>query len=159
MRKLIFGTILTLVACHNKKDLVEYKDGRQLLTLNHQTRNGDSLELPKVVKVSPDSVPVGEQYLTKIFLDNSGFRIVDAYIDCATVDNPSVDTVENTENKRKRLSGCKMGLIVKNDTILIYQIPQKQGTYKFHDITILTRGKDKIYRTQHFTFDYKSFDR
>jgi len=160
MRTILFGTILTLlISCQTKKDLVEYKDGRQLLTLNHQKRNGDSLRLPTVLRVPSDSIPTGGQHLTKLFLDNADFKLIDAYIDCAVVDNPSVDTIPNTENKWKRLSGCKMGLTIKNDTILIYMTPENPGTYKFHDITILTRGKEKIYRTQHYTFNYKIYKR
>jgi len=52
-----------------------------------------------------------------------------------------------------------MGLTIKNDTILIYMTPKNPGTYKFHDITILTRDKEKVYRTQHYTFDYKIYKR
>lgn len=156
MRLTIFFTILIFYSCERQKsDLVEYKDGRQLLSVNETDRKGNKINLPKVGVDLPEKITVGNELTVKVFLkERKDFSLIDAYYDCATVENASVDTVPNPANKMKRLSGCKMGLINQNDTIYITLIPQKMGKATFNEITLLTRDKEKIYRTQKFTFEY-----
>jgi hypothetical protein len=110
---------------------------------------------PKVRATVPDSVEVGNELLVKIFLEDKNFQLVDAYIGCSFVDNPTVDTVVNTLYKRKRLDGCTQGLLVVNDTIKIGFRPTTPGMKSFEEITILTRDLEKVFRTQKFTFDYR----
>lgn len=153
MNRIILGTILlAMVSCDKKeakKDFVQYADGRQLLTVNEIKRNGDKIERPKINLATPDSAQVGKEFLAKIFLSDTDLRITDAFVDCENVDNASVDTVTY------KVSGCKLGLLVKNDTILIAFKPTSSGVKTFSEITILTRDTDKIFRTMKYTFDYK----
>jgi hypothetical protein len=153
MNKIIFVAILlAMVSCdkkENKNDFVQYDDGRQLLTVNEIKRNGDKIEKPKINLATPDSAQIGKEFLAKIFLSDTDLKITDAFVDCENVDNASVDTV--TYN----VSGCKHGLILKNDTILIAFKPTSPGVKTFSEITILTRDADKVFRTMKYTFDYK----
>ena len=153
MRQLFYATILLVMfSCDTKsrdKAFVEYVDGRQLLTVNAIKRNGEKSEGPKINLVSPASARIGKEFLAKIFLSGTDLRIVDAFVACENVDNASVDTATY------EVSGCKHGLIVKNDTILIAFKPTTSGLKKFSEITILTKGTDKVFRTMKYTFDYK----
>lgn len=153
MNKIIFGTILLVMfSCdkkENKKDFVKYSDGRQLLTVNEIKRNGDKIEKPKINLTTPNSAQVGKEFLAKVFLSNTDLKITDAFVDCENVDNASVDTATY------KVSGCKHGLIVKNDTILIALKPTSPGVKTFSEITILTRDTENVFRTMKYTFDYK----
>lgn len=153
MRQLFFGTILLMMfSCDTKssdKDFVEYVDGRQMLTVNGIKRNGEKNEEPRINLVTPDSARIGEEFLAKIFLSGTDLKIADAFVDCENVDNASVDTATY------KVSGCKHGLIVKDDTILVAFKPTTSGVKKFSEITILTKGTDKVFRTMRYTFDYK----
>ena len=85
---------------------------------------------PKIEIISADTIGIGEPFLAKIFLADSDYKLIDAYFDCETVQNPTVDTVVNTTNKRKRLDGCTKGLFVDNDTIFISFTPSLPGQKK-----------------------------
>jgi hypothetical protein len=144
--------LLVMFSCDTKssdKDFVKYVNGRQLLTVNEIKRNGDKNEELRINLVTPDSARIGEEFIAKIFLSGSDFRIADAFVDCENVDNASVDTVTN------KVSGCKHGLIVKDDTILVAFKPTTSGVKRFSEITILTKDTDKVLRTIKYTFDYK----
>jgi hypothetical protein len=131
------------------KDLVEYVDGKQLLTLNMSKRNGDKNEAPIVNLEAPASVRIGEEFIAKIFLSDTDLTIVDAFVDCENVDKASVDTVTY------KVSGCKQKLFVKDDTILVAFKPTTSGAKRFPEITILTRDTDRIFRTLKYMFDYQ----
>lgn len=153
MNKVILGTILlAMVSCvkkEAKKDFVQYTDGRQLLTVNEIKRNGDKIEKPKINLVTPDSAQIGKEFLAKLFLSDTDLKIAGAFVDCENVGNASVDTVTY------KVSGCKHGLIVMNDTILIAFKPTSPGVKTFSEITILTRDVANVFRTMKYTFDYK----
>ena len=76
-------------------------------------------------------------------------EVANAFIDCDTVDNASVDTVTY------EVSGCKNGLIVKGDTVIIGFRPKVARLKTFRTITIVTKDKEKIFRTIKYTFEYK----
>jgi hypothetical protein len=152
MRYLINLTIVLLtVSCskNQETDFVKYEGTKQLLTLNSIQKNGDKLAKPEVKKITPDSVLVGDQFLAKIFFQGDDLNIIDAYADCDTVDNPMVDTVTH------KLTGCSRKLVVERDTIFIEFRPTQLGTRTFSPLTILTKGRDKIYRTYNYTFNYR----
>jgi hypothetical protein len=99
--------LLTIFSCDTKltdNDLVEYVDGRQLLTLNNSNRDGSDFDEPKISKLTPDSVLIGEEFLARIFLSDTDLTITDAFVNCDNVENPSVDTITY------KVSGCKNGL-------------------------------------------------
>jgi hypothetical protein len=153
MKQIILGMILIVMfSCDKKandKDFVQYADGRQLLTVNQIKRNGDKIDEPKINLMTQDSARIGEEFLAKIFLSGTDLIIADAFVDCENIDNPSVDTVTY------KVAGCKQGLIVKDDTILIAFKPTSSGIKRFSEITILTKDTDKVFRTMKYTFDYK----
>jgi hypothetical protein len=158
MRLFAIGIILVIISCGTRtreNDIVQYKDGRQLLNLNGLKRNGEKLDEPRIEKLSPDSISIGEEFYARIYLSDKDYHIIDAYFDCEHVDNPTVDTVANTTNKFKRLDGCKKGLIVEDDTIRIYFRGGTLGIKTFEEITILTKDTQNLFRTQRYTFDYK----
>lgn len=132
----------------NNKDFVKYVGGRQLLNINKINRDGVKIEEPKINLMISDSARIGEEFIAKIFLYGSDFEIADAFVDCENFDNPSVDTVTY------KVSGCKHGLIVKDDTIFVAYRPASSGTKRFSEITILTRDADKVFRTMKYSFDY-----
>lgn len=152
MRHLYFVTVLSILfSCDSKssdKDLVEYSDGKQLLTVNNVNRDGSDFNKPKIQKITPDSVRIGEEFLAKIFISDTDLVIADAFVDCDNADKASVDTLTH------KISGCKNGLILKDDTILIGFRPTNAGLKKFATITILTKDKEKVFRTMEYTFDY-----
>ena len=157
MRILFIGVILILTSCNQTRtdtDLLQYSNGRQVLNLNGLTRNGQQLDDPKIEILSADTIGIGEPFLAKIFLADSDYKLIDAYFDCKTVENPTVDTVVNTTNKRKRLDGCTKSLFVDNDTIFISFTPSVPGQKTFEEITLLTRDNERIFGTQKYTFDY-----
>ena len=153
MRPLYTLAIVSILfSCENRssyKDLVEYSEGRQLLNVNGVKRDGSEFDEPKIKKDGPDSIKVGDELLVKIFLTNTDLAIVDAFVDCDSVANPSVDTVTY------KVSGCKDGLIVKEDTILIGFRPSRTGFYAFLPVMILTKDREGVFRTLRYTFDYK----
>ncbi|MBT1707806.1 hypothetical protein KK062_06220 [Fulvivirgaceae bacterium PWU5] len=150
---LLLITILFGVSCKNRNesiDLVEYQDGKQLLTMDKLERNGREFIIPKIHRLSKDSVLVGNELLVKIFLGRNDLDLVNAFLDCdSTVVNPTVDTTTY------RISGCSRGLIVQNDTILIGFHPTKPGVQRFSEITILTKDRKKVFRTLKYSFEYK----
>jgi hypothetical protein len=150
MRALLLVAIcLFAFSCKKKIDLAQYQDGQQLLTVNDVKRNGDKIKEPRIMKISTDSVFVGEEFLVKIFLEDADLKIVDAFFNCNPVASPTVDTTTY------KVSGCSNGLIVKNDTILIGFSPTELGVQKFPEITILTKDKESIFRTLKYSFEYK----
>jgi hypothetical protein len=156
MRILFIGFVLILTSCNQSRntDLIQYINGRQVLSLNGLTRDGTPLDNPKIEIISPDTIILGEPFFAKIFLADNNYKLIDAYFDCKTVDNPTVDTVVNTIDKLKRLDGCTKRLFVGNDTILISFTPAVPGQKTFEEITVLTRDNERIFRTQKYTFDY-----
>jgi hypothetical protein len=152
MRQLYYGTILlAMFSCDTKlseKDFVEYVDGRQLLTVNDIKNNGEKIKVPRINLLTQDSARIGEEFLAKIFLSGTDLKIADAFVGCENVDNASVDTVTY------KVSGCKHGLLVKDDTILVAFKPTTSGTKRFSEITILTRDTEKVLRTMKYSFDY-----
>ncbi|MBL0745960.1 hypothetical protein [Chryseolinea lacunae] len=149
--------LLSLFSCTaktNSKSVVEYTSGRQLLTLNQKTKTGESWQSPEVGRIARHSALIDEEYLVKIFLKDTTIDLIDAYVGCVAVDNPSVDTAAYTFDARTRLSGCEQGLVVKNDTIYIGFTPKSPGMKTFEEITLLTRDDEKIFRTQKYVFDF-----
>jgi hypothetical protein len=147
-----FLTLLILVclfSCKKDIDLVQYREGQQLLTVNNLKKNGENLKSPDIEKVSRDSVNSGEELVVKIFLKDSYLKIVDAFVDCESVENAMVDTATY------KVSGCSKGLVVQNDTIFIGFRPTEPGSQEFPEITILTKDSDKIFRTLKYSFLYK----
>jgi hypothetical protein len=152
--KRILSLLIVLVgfSCGDKSgkiDLVQYQDGKQLLSVDNLKRNGEKYITPKVTRISRDSVSKGEELLVDIFLEDRDVKLIDAFIACDSSANPMVDTVDY------KVSGCSTGLVVKNDTIRIGFRPTELGVQKFPEITILTRDEDKIFRTLKYSFVYK----
>jgi len=148
----LFLTLLILVclfSCKKDVDIVQYREGQQLLTVNNLTKNGENLKSPDIGKVSKDSVSSGGELVVKIFLKDSDLKIVDAFVDCKSVENPTVDTATY------KVSGCSKGLVVQNDTIFIGFRPTEPGSQEFPEITILTKDSEKIFRTLKYSFFYK----
>jgi hypothetical protein len=152
MRVILFVLVVFFIAsCKNKNDkidLVQYRGGQQLLTMNDLQRNGQKFITPRIVRLSDDSVLVGNELLVKIFLDRGELELVDAFIDCSEVTNLAVDT------STYKISGCANGLIVQNDTIFIGFRVSKLGVQKFSEITLLTRDAEKVFRTFKYSFEY-----
>jgi hypothetical protein len=153
MKFLSFGVLVSvLLSCSNGKtdqvSLVKYEGGEQLLTLNSLTTKGGEINEPSIRKISPDSVVAGEELLVKIFIQEPSMKLVDAFFDCQRVPTPAVDTT--TFNVR----GCRKKLFIRNDTITIGFRPTETGLQSFPVITILTRDKEKIFRTYDYTFKY-----
>lgn len=162
MKHLYFSIILlAFLSCNqksnekdlSKKDLVEYVDGRQLLTLNNLSRDGSAFDSPEIGKIKPDSVLVGEEFLARIFLVGTDLKIVNAFVDCDKVDNPSVDTATY------KVSGCKTRLIVKDDTVIFALRPTQAGIEISPTFTILTRDTENVLRTVDYVFAYKVAER
>jgi len=154
---LTFIGICVLASCQQKQEnvsIVEYRNGRQLLTLNNKTKNGEKLAQPSVELLAPDTIEVNEKFKAQIYLGDKNYRLIAAYFDCQLVANPTVDTVVYTANDYKRLDGCKKELFVKNDTIRIEFQPTTSGIKTFSEITILTLDKEQIFRTQNYSFRY-----
>jgi hypothetical protein len=153
MRMLLFVLgVLLAVSCESKTgkiDLVKYQGREQLLTINDVKRNGEKLKEPRIISLSKDSILVGEELLVKIFLEEADLKLIDAFLNCKSVENPAVDTMTY------KVSGCSRGLIVQNDTIFIGFHPTKSGVQKFSEITILTKDKENIFRTFKYSFEYK----
>lgn len=88
-------TIVIALSCSNKtqqKDLIHYKDERQLLTVNKTDRIGNSIELPQIGVILSDSIIVGKEMLAKVHMkDKRDFKIIDAYIDCICVNHLNVE--------------------------------------------------------------------
>lgn len=152
MSHLYLVTALSILfSCGSKssnKDLVEYSDGKQLLTVNNVNRDGSDFNRPEIRMITPESGKIGEAFLVKIFLADTTMMIADAFVGCDSVEKASVDTLTY------KISGCKNGLIVKDDTILIGFTPTTAGLKTFPTITILTKDKEKVFRTMEYTFDY-----
>jgi hypothetical protein len=150
-RILLVGLLFLSGSCKEKIDLVEYKEGRQLLIVNNLKRNGDSLAAIKIGSIGLDSIEVGKELLIKIFIESPDLKVVDAFIYCKPVSEPSVDTLTF------KISGCSQGLIVQNDTVLIGFKPEQVGSYAFPEITMLTRDGERVYRTAKYTFNYNVY--
>jgi hypothetical protein len=144
--------ILAFVSCAGRKDKIDpvrYLGIEQLLTVNDVDREGGNFVAPEISKLSQDSVVFGEELVVKIFLDREDLHVLEAFVDCQTVPNPAVDTTTYS------VTGCSNRLIVQNDTIFIGFRPPEPGIKKFPAITILTRDREKIFRTFTYSFDYK----
>lgn len=142
--------IAIICSCEAKKvNLIRYDGTKQFLSMNNLERNGKLFTTPSIIKLSTDSVKRGEEFLAKIFLDKGDLKLVDAFIDCELVEDPSVDTLTY------KVSGCSTGLLVRNDTILIGFYPTKLGVLSFPEITLLTKDKENVFRTMQYSFKYK----
>lgn len=132
------------------RNLLNYDDkGRQLLTMNELTRDGERWQAPVIVKNAPDSVAIGDEFRATIYLDNPDIRILEAYFDCTYVDNASVDTATF------ELSGCSKKLLVRNDSVQIGLHSSEIGEHEFPEITLLTMDRQRVLRTLNYTFSYK----
>jgi len=150
----IFPAIIfiSFFACKKKTDLVQYKDGHQLLTVNDLNTDGSKAQIPKIGIISPDSIVAGDELVVKIFLKDSNLKIADAFVGCENVSAQAVDTTTY------KVSGCSTGLVVQNDTIFIGFRPSKLGLNEFQEITILTRDNDMVFRTIKYSFTYRVVD-
>ena len=89
-RFLLIASALLVLSCKSGNDglnLVQYREGEQLLTMNGVERNGEEFIAPRILRLSKDSVLVGEELLVKIFLNDKDIAIVDALVDCKLVAN------------------------------------------------------------------------
>lgn len=136
----------------SKDSIIRYQEGRQLLTLNNTSLEGERIETPVVGKISPDSISVGQELLVKIFIQEPKLHIADAFVNCQPIENPTVDTTTY------KVSGCSTGLVVQNDTIYIGFRPMEIGMKKFPEITVLTRDTSRVFRTFVCSFEYKVVD-
>ena len=145
--------VFVLISCSNKKsdqiNLVKYEGREQLLTLNNLTVQGNSINAPVINTISPDSVIVGEELLVKIFIQEPNLKIVEAFFDCQSVPTVAVDTTTF------KVRGCTKKLFIRSDTIAIGFRPTEIGVQNFPMITILTRDKEKIFRTYDYSFKYR----
>jgi hypothetical protein len=116
--------------------------------MNGIARNGDQLITPRILEISRDSILVGDELLVKVFLENKDFKLVKAFIDCDSIAEAAVDTTTY------KLSGCSRTLLVQNDTVFIGFRPMNPGLQKISGITVLTRDKERIFRTFRHSFDY-----
>lgn len=159
MKHLILFSSLAIFSCnsHSEKNLLQYEDGKQLLTLNELSINGQKLDQFSVEKIAPDTIVNGDEFRAKLFLTNKNINIVAAYFNCLPVDNPTVDTATNILNYQNE---CDVELPVENDTIYIafrIKTMEKFATesvpYTSGPITILTKDKEMVYRTQEYKLD------
>jgi hypothetical protein len=132
---------------------VRYEGGRQLLTLNHSSLEGEYIETPAFAKIAPDAVSVGEELVVKIFIKDAKLTIADAFVNCKSVENPAVDTLTY------KVSGCSQGLVVQHDTIFIALRPAEIGVKTFPEITVLTRDTSRVFRTFVYSFEYNVVER
>lgn len=142
---------LLIVACEPKnrdRAYVQYKDGKQLLTVNGIEGNGDTLQEFTTLIMAPDTVAVGQEFTAKVFLSTEYLKIADAYVNCAAIKWAAVDTMTY------EIVGCEEGLMVKDDTVFIAFRAKAPGTYKFPEITILTVDPKKIFRAHKYSFNY-----
>lgn len=150
---LILTAVLLSTQCGNRDDnerLLKYNEkGRQLLNLNELKTNGEQWEKPIVVKKGPDSITIGQEFRAVIYLTEKEPRIVEAYFDCESVSDASVDTLTFD------VSGCSKKLFIQNDTVLIGFRPAKEGEIEFPRITLLTVDRNRIFRTVNYSFKYK----
>ncbi|MEI9918970.1 MAG: hypothetical protein WDO14_09235 [Bacteroidota bacterium] len=108
----------------------------------------DEVDNPLVGIISPKTVSIGEEFLARIFLKRSDLKLIDAFIDCDSVTRPSVDTTNYD------VSGCRKGLVVKDDTIRIGFRPTSPGIKKIEGITILTRDSNRVFKIIKYSFTY-----
>lgn len=151
MKRSTFGLIIFLVlSCTSDKsiDAVKYAGQEQLLTLNEFNRDGSKRPTPVIERISPDSVPTGNEFLAKIFVADSSLKITDAFYECQSVQTPAVDTITH------KVRGCTRQLLVKNDTVFIGLRPTETGLKEFPAITIVTVDHDNIFRTYEYRFQY-----
>lgn len=128
---------------HNNK--VEYIGGRQVLS-SSEIVSGNENDLVGIE--APRATLIGQEFLAKVFLKDAYLELVDAFIDCDSVDQLSVDTT--TYN----VSGCRKGLVVKADTVRIGFRPTTTGVKDFDGITILVRDSKGIFRIIQYSFTY-----
>lgn len=141
--------VLFFASCTNRKpEIVQYVNGKQLLAVNDLNKYGEEFVQPKVSKKSLDSVMSGEEFVVRIFLENSNLNLVEAFIDCDSTENPMIDTVTF------KVSGCSKKLFVEDDTIYIGLRNSEPGKHSFPMITILTRDEHRIFRTCSYSFKY-----
>jgi hypothetical protein len=131
---------------------VQYRDGRQLLTLNETDESGQKVTRPTVQMIGPDSISIGEEYLTKIFLTDSDEDFIGAFTDCNLTDSLSIDTTTF------KIDACRSKLFSQDDTVLLAFRPQTLGVKTFQPIKIVTRDKHGVFRMLDYTFDYKVVD-
>lgn len=135
---------------HDNESFLRYNEkGRQFLNLNELKSNGEQWEKPVVLKKGPDSITIGQEFRAAIYLAKKEPRIVEAYFDCESVNDASVDTLTF------HVSGCSKKLFIQNDTVLIGFRPAKEGEIEFPRITLLTVDKNRIFRTVNYSFTYK----
>jgi hypothetical protein len=144
-------SLLLISSCKRKTDIsqLQYQDEKQLLTLNAIEKTGEKFVCPSLVRLSKDSILIGDKLLAKIFFKKKELRIVNAFVDCHPLKIAAVDTATY------KVKGCSNGLLVQGDTIFIGFRPTKLGLNKFPEITILTRDRAKIFRTVKYSFQYK----
>ena len=167
IRTLLFWlTVVVINSCNkpSEKNMVQYKDGKQVLNLNGLSRTGQRIEELKIEKISPDTIVNGDEFRAKLFLADKNTTLVAAYFNCLKVENPTVDTATNTFNY-KRLDGCSVELPIENDTVYIaFRIGTLEKfsgykTYTLEPITFLIKDKENIFRTQNYTFNIIMVDK
>jgi hypothetical protein len=142
--------LITIGSCGEKKAVsVQYKDGKQILSMNTITKMGERIDPIVLQAVAPDTVQIGDEFSAKLFLSNSAYNIVDARFDCPLTDLSVADT------SRRKIIGCTKGLLVDKDTIRIYfRVGGDYGLKQFDEITALSMDTNNIFRYHTGTFKY-----
>ncbi len=147
--KRIFLYSILLMACgKSRESLVQYRDGRQLLTVNETDTEGNRITLPDVKLIAPDTIEIGEDFLAKIFLEGSDQKFVVAFAHCDSVASQLIDTATY------RIDGCQAKLFEEDDTVQIAFRPQHEGNKTFGPVKIITKDSNKILRSIDYSFDY-----
>src|SRR6478735_6935981 len=142
--------VIILASCAEKRlDIIQYKEGKQVLNANGIDRSGNKIDSVYVNTISPDTIKLGDEFYARVFLSNPDFKIVDALFDCPVTNESLADTAT------QKIIGCSKGFMVKQDTVRIhFTVGGLPGNRGFHEITILSKDKDNIYRYHKGSFKY-----
>ena len=101
--------------------------------MNETDGTGQKIKRPTVEMIAQDSITVGEDFLSKLFLTECGEDFIVAFTDCVLTDSPSIDPTAF------EIDACKSKLFSQGDRVSLAFRPLTPGTQTSADKNCYTR--------------------
>jgi hypothetical protein len=129
--------------------VVRYIDGKQVLSVNYLTKDGQPFDTVKVLSLNEDIVAIGEKISFRMYLSDPELRLVGAYYMDDISDQSLIDTTWVPQDNSVMGVDITTGnpLMIVDDTARIeFRVAGQAGAKTTNRITLISVDREKVFR-------------